>query len=390
LKKQYLITGSFLFVLSAQNLVNPPIPALADVMSSNAKSGEGLCIPGDSDLFNAQDCLMAGPARQLDDLAQLGITFPATPLYVANPPASLGEVPFSYAKVSDDEVPMYDSLEDIIAGRVSKKLPVSRIKYVSLYDKIETENGLYYKIANGKWISKEYISKIGVQFFQGYEFKENPSVSFGWILDQTKSRTVPSINAPETGKEYSRYNIVNVYASEMEGELEWLMIGPNEWINHRSLSRVIPNYEKPLGVESDRWIEINLYEQVMLVHEGDRIVYATLIATGVDPFFTQPGIFEIYKKIDHEYMRGAFEADRSDYYYLEDVPYIMYFDQARALHGAYWHTLFGYQRSHGCVNLSIADSRWLFDWANMGDTVYVWDPSGKTPTDPEYYGAGGA
>ena len=176
----------------------------------------------------------------------------------------------------------------------------------------------------------------------------------------------------------------------MEGELEWLMIGPNEWINHRSLSRVIPNYEKPLGVESDRWIEINLYEQVMLVHEGDRIVYATLIATGVDPFFTQPGIFEIYRKIDHEYMRGSFEADRSDYYYLEDVPYIMYFDQARALHGAYWHTLFGYQRSHGCVNLSIADSRWLFDWANMGDTVYVWDPSGKTPTDPEYYGAGGA
>lgn len=390
MKKQCLIAFSFLIVLAVQILVIPPTHVLADVTPSTVNPSEGLCIPGESNLFSSQDCQMAGPAQHLDELAQEGITFPSAPLYVANPPATLGDVPYSYAKVIEGEVPLYDSIEDINAGHASKKMPVGRIKYVSLYNKAETEKGLYYQIANEKWISKEDITKVGVQFFQGYEFKENPTVSFGWILDQTKSRAGPSINAPETGKEYSRYNVVRVYQSVMEGDLEWLMIAPDEWVNHRSLSRVIPTYEKPAGVESDRWIEINLYEQVMLVHEGNRIVYATLIATGVDPFFTQPGVFEIYKKIDHEYMRGAFEADRSDYYYLEDVPYIMYFDQARALHGAYWHTLFGYQRSHGCVNLSIADSHWLYDWANMGETVYVWDPSGKTPTDPVYYGAGGA
>lgn len=390
MKKQCLLTGAFLLALAVQILVNSPSSALADTPTPNVNSGDGLCLPDESGLFSSQDCQMAGPAQHLAELAQQGITFPSAPLYVANPPASLGDVPYQYAKVVEGEVPMYDSIDDVIAGKISKKMPAGRIKYVSLYNKAETEKGLYYQIANNKWISKEYISKVGVQFFQGYEFKENPTVSFGWILDETKSRTGPSSNAPETGNEYHRYNVVRVYASEMEGDLEWLMIGPNEWVNHRSLSRVIPNYKKPAGVTTDRWIEINLYEQVMLVHEGNRILYATLIATGVDPFFTQPGVFKIYKKIDHEYMRGAFEADRSDYYYLEDVPYIMYFDQARALHGAYWHTLFGYQRSHGCVNLSIADSHWLYDWANMDETVYVWDPSGKTPTDPSYYGAGGA
>ncbi|PKO01899.1 MAG: hypothetical protein CVU43_10680 [Chloroflexi bacterium HGW-Chloroflexi-5] len=387
MKKQSLITCSFLIVLAVLLIANPPSPALADVNNSNS----GLCIPGESDLFVAQDCQMAGPAKTLDELQQQGIMFPAAPLYVANPPASLGDVSFSYAKVVEyEEIPLYDSLEAISTEQTKSKLPSSRTKYVSLYDKAETEMGLYYKIANGKWISREYISKVGVQFFQGYEFKENPTVSFGWILDVTKSRSGPFSNAPETGKEYFRYDVVNVYDSEMEGELEWLMIGPNEWINHRFISRVIPNTEKPAGVETDRWIEINLYEQVMLVHEGDRIVYATLVTTGSEPFFTQPGVFKIYKKIDHEYMRGSFEADRSDYYYLEDVPYIMYYDQARALHGAYWHTNFGYKSSHGCVNLSIADAHWLFDWANMDETVYVWDPSGNTPTDPEYYGAGGA
>ncbi len=84
-------------------------------------------------------------------------------------------------------------------------------------------------------------------------------------------------------------------------------------------------------------------------------------------------------------MSGDFSGDKSGYYYLEDVPWTMYFDQLRAIHGAYWHARFGYDASHGCVNLSIGDSRWVYDWAKVGDYVFVYDPSGKTPTDPSFY-----
>ena len=116
----------------------------------------------------------------------------------------------------------------------------------------------------------------------------------------------------------------------------------------------------------------------------------TLIASGLEPFWTRPGLFQIYEKHETTPMRGSFEADRSDAYYLEDVPWTMYFDNARAIHGAYWHNKFGAVLSHGCVNLSVGDSHWVFDWAEAGDWVYVWDPSGKTPTDPAAYGDGGA
>jgi hypothetical protein len=27
----------------------------------------------------------------------------------------------------------------------------------------------------------------------------------------------------------------------------------------------------------------------------------------------------------------------------------------------------------------IGDAHWIFDWANLGDWGYVWDPSGKLP-----------
>jgi lipoprotein-anchoring transpeptidase ErfK/SrfK len=127
-----------------------------------------------------------------------------------------------------------------------------------------------------------------------------------------------------------------------------------------------------------------------MVYENRQLVFATLVASGGEPFYTRPGLFKIYKKKPLETMSGAFEAGKTDYYYLEDVPWTMYFDQARALHGAYWRPWFGVAGTHGCVNLSLGDANWLFQWANEGDPVYVWDPSGQTPVDPSLYGEGGA
>jgi hypothetical protein len=57
----------------------------------------------------------------------------------------------------------------------------------------------------------------------------------------------------------------------------------------------------------------------------------------------------------------------------------MYFDDSISLHGTYWHDNFGYRRSRGCVNLSISDARYVFEWMADGGTrdditagVLVW------------------
>jgi len=49
---------------------------------------------------------------------------------------------------------------------------------------------------------------------------------------------------------------------------------------------------------------------------------------------------------------------------LRDVPWIQYFAAGFALHGAYWHDVFGIPRSHGCVNLSPIDARLVFRWTD--------------------------
>jgi lipoprotein-anchoring transpeptidase ErfK/SrfK len=210
------------------------------------------------------------------------------------------------------------------------------------------------------------------------------------MVDHARARSAPGYNYPEVGEIIMRETAVQIYQVQAADGVDWYQIGPGQWMERRYLRQVRINTTPPAGVTGGRWIEVNLYDQTLSVYDQGQLVFATMVASGGDPFFTRPGLFQVYQKKPLETMQGAFEADRSDFYYLEDVPWTMYFDQARALHGAYWRAWFGYAGTHGCVNLSIGDSAWLFQWAKEGDWVYVWDPSGETPTDPSLYTAGGA
>ncbi|NIO43122.1 MAG: L,D-transpeptidase family protein, partial [Burkholderiales bacterium] len=58
-------------------------------------------------------------------------------------------------------------------------------------------------------------------------------------------------------------------------------------------------------------------------------------------------------------------------YVLPNVPYVMYFYKDYAIHGTYWHNNFGTPMSHGCVNMSTADARWLYNWSSYGTLVNV-------------------
>jgi lipoprotein-anchoring transpeptidase ErfK/SrfK len=58
-------------------------------------------------------------------------------------------------------------------------------------------------------------------------------------------------------------------------------------------------------------------------------------------------------------------------YYLPAVPYVMYFYKDYGIHGTYWHNNFGTPMSHGCVNMSIPDSEWVYNFSSVGTVVNV-------------------
>jgi lipoprotein-anchoring transpeptidase ErfK/SrfK len=113
-----------------------------------------------------------------------------------------------------------------------------------------------------------------------------------------------------------------------------------------------------------RWIEVNLSEQRVYAWEGDVLMNSFLVSTGTWATPTVTGTFKIWHKTPMQAMSGPG-------YYLPDVPYVMYFYKDYGIHGTYWHNNFGTPMSHGCVNLTIPDSQWLYNWASYGTTVKV-------------------
>ena len=350
-----------------------------------------LCLPGEGFQFS-RDCLRAGPVKYISKMADFGITFPLRPLPGRNADQSLTDVPYFYAQVITDNAPLFSSLEDAVRGEPVIRRIEAGFDFVTYIDAAEVQGRRYYMVDPGIWMDGKDLSRIGAtSSLQGLTFQRTPIVQFGWIRNQVESKRSPGHFPNDyTDQIYYRYEMVQIYDIKVINDERWYMIGPDLWIEGRQVSRVIPNTTPPESVDNGRWIEVNLEEQTMAVYDQNRLVFAAIIATGRDGSWTQPGLFQIYSKKETETMQGAFTADRSDYYYLEDVPWTMYFDQARAFHGTYWHSSFGYQQSRGCVNLSPGDANWLFSWAQEGDWVYVWDPSGRTPTDPSLYGSGGA
>jgi lipoprotein-anchoring transpeptidase ErfK/SrfK len=105
---------------------------------------------------------------------------------------------------------------------------------------------------------------------------------------------------------------------------------------------------------------VGLFEQTLAAYQGDQMVYATLVSSGLPQWTTVQGIFRIHSKFTLGPMVG--QEGKPDFYALESVPWSMYFFRDYALHGAYWHDDFGWRHSHGCLNLAPLDAKWLFEW----------------------------
>jgi L,D-transpeptidase catalytic domain len=385
---QKILPTIFLLLISIQF---PSLPLAAQRLTSATNEpveGSVVCQPGIYPV-SPDDCLPLGPSQTLSEIAATGVSYPAVPLPAYSPDSSLPEIPYKYFMLTQEGAAIYlfSSLEDAMASSVSgNKLGPGEV-IVSYQDRVENESGVFYHLRSGYWIRGDFGGRLAMhQPFQGLLFSSTPLNGFGWILGDVQSRTGPSFSAPLTGKAFRRYTVVQVYGSQEAEGITWVMIGLNEWLDYRQVARVTPRKVAPKGIPTSRWIEVNLDEQTLAVYQDNKLVFATLTSTGIENLWTRPGIFQIYEKKDSEDMTGAASAD--DYYHVEDVPWTMYFDEKRALHGAYWHDRFGYPNSHGCVNLSLGDSHWLYNWAKLDDYVYVYDPSGHTPTDPALFGSG--
>lgn len=281
-------------------------------------------------------------------------------LEAANPtPAQNSQL--TYAQVITGGVPVYAAPEQAAAGEPPLRLLDQGYVWVTLLQSqpVWHQGRAWVAINPGEYVAAEAVTARPASTFHGKEVTDQRR--FAWVVFDTYTAPAPGMLPGDDTVLLNRYGIVPVEEEAQVDDRRWYRVGEGQWVEQGMLGLVSPK-PRPEGVgPADQWIEVDLFEQTLTAYEGDRMVYATLVSSGLPWWETRPGLYQIWIKVRNDKMSGR--EGFSDYYFLEDVPWSMYFNGEFALHGAYWHDRFGQKHSHGCVNLSLADARWLYNWA---------------------------
>ncbi len=151
-------------------------------------------------------------------------------------------------------------------------------------------------------------------------------------------------------------------------------------LNNNQQKQIIASTQtiSPLNkYESHSIIEIDLTKQKLFAYNKGLLEKEFIISTGKWKYPTPTGNFKVYSKVPKTTMARIYGPDHPDNYNLPNVPDVMYFYKAYAIHGAYWHWRFGTRVSHGCVNLKLKDAKWLYSFAEVGTPVNIYASAKK-------------
>ena len=288
-----------------------------------------------------------------------------------------GESVPAYLKETGSAKPTvrFDELKgesDLIAQRMLKGF------YLALDRQVDARSGLFWHTASGFLAPKDHliVHEPKTEFDgivldgAGSDDQRKLPVAFivGTRARQTELDPSDKTDGVKRGDKIERFSILNLTGKhEALFDRVYHETDKGFWVRDIDVAVVrLPKVPADIAA-GEKWIDVDLSSQALVAFEGTKPVYATIVSTGrhnADPekdHRTAEGSFRIREKHVSTTMDGDGASDGT--YSIEDVPWVMYFEKSFALHGAFWHSSFGRERSHGCVNLTPHDARHIFGWA---------------------------
>jgi len=223
----------------------------------------------------------------------------------------------------------------------------------------------FWRTLDGKRIDTRSIRVHDPSRFEGV-WLDGKTLPIAWAQSRKKLADRVAVRAGPSARallldELAPRTVVSIEETSPDGA--WMRVGDDRWVAAADL-RVARAGEPPedLAGPDERWLDVDLDEQVVVAHEGRRPVFATLVSSGGKKWPTPSGIYRVWLKFSETTMSGQMGDEQP--YSVATVPWTMYFARDFAFHTAYWHDKFGVPRSHGCINLSPRDARTLYGWAS--------------------------
>jgi lipoprotein-anchoring transpeptidase ErfK/SrfK len=274
------------------------------------------------------------------------------------PPGHL--VPKDYYNVAKGAA-RYANADAVRAGTPLPE-PKHKSTYMVTRDEGSVEiDGLDYVKTSVGWVAETDLTSFRPSTFAGVDLVATPPPAwpFAWVYAADRKKVVARTDAAKKapkGATFAHRALVPVL-EERDG---FVRVADGQWIARKDL-RVARTRPRPAIADAHaKWIDLDRDEQVMIAYDGDTPVFATLFSSGRRKNDTPPAIYRIRSKSALTKMSA--EERESSFYEVSEVPWATRFRSGLYFHAAYWHDRFGQANSHGCVNLSAADARWVYDW----------------------------
>ncbi len=381
--RRHLSIALSLFILLAPKTRPAQASDLYDPGEPHARATRAryVCVPS-LVWRNPELCPSYGPGTTPYRIASIRLPDPLPELPVLELPQDDDVVPHTYAYVKTLPLNVYRHPMEATLGLPPTRALLSGDWWVSVDGAVEYEGQQWYQINEEEFVLADALALAGPSRFQGIYLTQQPSHPFAWVNRWTQPSLLPQGPLNTEVEPLGRYQVVTIFAEEQRGDEIWYLVGQDQWIEQINVARADVDPPPEGAPPGAKWIEVDLYEQTIAAYEGERMVYASLISSGRTGTATPPGLYSLWSKVREGKMSNPdIEDGDPGYYYIEDVPWTMYFHEGYSIHTAYWHDAFGFTRSHGCVNLAPRDARWFFTWADPlipedVDLVYV---GGSTP-----------
>jgi hypothetical protein len=288
------------------------------------------------------------------------------PSGVELPKLAAGEhVPGTYGKVIVDDALML--IQE--AGATVSSEPIMGSSTLRRRGTALIDGAPYWKVDGGGFVAESSLRLHEPSQYQGVHLQDGTGLDLpiGFTISSKRPGDWVVVRDKSGGKRVQRLkprSMVKILDVEKDadGKAKAYRIGEGMVVDATDMRIAKRTAAPPLIGAHERWFDVDLDSQVLVAYEGPLPVYATLISSGTRKNPTETGIFRIWIKFAETNMSGR--MGESDAYSVAKVPWTQFYENDFALHTSYWHDRFGQQRSHGCVNLSPRDSRFLYFWSD--------------------------
>ncbi len=241
------------------------------------------------------------------------------------------------------------------------------------------ENGKSLELAmltNGRFVDVAALDRAEYGTFKGVEINDQIQLPVGFIVKRGISAwdvTGPTLKRKRRLEVHDVVPLTGRYRTSHDEKFWETTEG--DWVRHRDMTTARQRTKVPEFVhDTRRWVDVSVVAGTAVAYEGQEPVFATLVSVGADRLgdegqgasvglnrVTQRGEFAVVSKhITALNAKPDGFANRVD---MHDVPWVLELASGQLLHGAYWHQRFGVEHGPGNIQLSPADARWLWNWA---------------------------